>query len=124
MFKLGKGEISSAYVLKCRCQARRNDIENQIFESQERQIWKGKEQISLGIISLKPGFRKEGNISDVTKSETVPGTIKVRKTMSLGENWNDSSEDAKIQDMMEKTVRGRNTDSNIREMCNHPCTLG
>lgn len=103
MFKLGKGEISSAYVLKCRCQARRNDIENQIFESQERQIWKGKEQISLGIISLKPGFRKEGNISNVTKSETVPGTTNVRETMFLGENWNDSSEDARIQNMMEKT---------------------
>ena len=85
MFKLGKGEISSAYVLKCRCQARRNDIENKIFESQERQIWKGKEQISLGIISLKPGFRKEGNISNVTKWETVPGTTKVRETVFFWE---------------------------------------
>ena len=54
----------------------------------------------------------------------MPGTTKVRETMPLGENWNDSSEDARIQNMMEKTVRGGNTDSNIREMGNRPCTLG
>lgn len=54
----------------------------------------------------------------------MPATTKVRETMSLGENWNDSSEDARIQNIMEKRVRGGNTDFNIREMGKHPCTLG
>ena len=65
---------------------------------------KGKNKISLCIIALKQGFRKEGNILDVTISEVVTGPIKVRETMSSGENWNDFSEDARIQNTMDKTL--------------------
>lgn len=65
---------------------------------------KGKNKISVRKIALKQSFRKEGNILGVTISEVVMGPIKAREPMSSGENCNDFSEDARIQNTMDKTL--------------------